>query len=218
VIYNITELKLHGSIDSLDEKGKSFTKKVIASAKNINYILSVKNEESYFEREDVLISDNYSPFERILSNTAQRFASFNEKIYFNHEKNSITFLKKLVNRDFTVKRDCYNFKWIITDEHKKIMGFDTKKAEGSYYNSVTNEALMVIAWYIPSIPLQSGPDIFMGLPGLIAQVELKGAVVTVKKIETPKNLEIQKLDDSKAMSQKEYEKLIMDLTQKFITD
>ncbi|MCF6295088.1 MAG: GLPGLI family protein, partial [Flavobacteriaceae bacterium] len=108
--------------------------------------------------------------------------------------------------------------WIIKDGNKKILGFDAKKAEGNYYDPVTNRELKVEAWFIPSIPIQSGPDIFMGLPGLIAEVDLKGAVITVKKIETNQNLEIEKLDDSKAITQQEYEDIIKNLTKKFIDD
>ena len=58
----------------------------------------------------------------------------------------------------------------------------------------------------------------MGLPGLIAEVNLKGAVVTAKNIEQCDDLEIEKIDDSKAMTQKEYEDLISRLNKKFIGD
>ena len=58
----------------------------------------------------------------------------------------------------------------------------------------------------------------MGLPGLIAEVYFKGAVVTAKNIEQCDDLEIEKIEDSKAMTQKEFEDLISRLTQKFVGD
>jgi len=218
VTYFIAELKLHGSIDNLDERGKRFTKQVIARSKDINYVLIANQNESYFERMDILKKGDDTPLEKIQSNMAQRFASFNEKTYANHKQDSIIFVRKLVGQDFIIKRDYINFNWIIKDDTKKIVGFDAKKAEGKYYNPVTNKELKVEAWFIPSIQLQSGPDIFMGLPGLIAEINIKGAVITVKKIEKNENFEIDKIDDSKAMSQQEYEDLIKDLTKKFIEE
>lgn len=216
VTYHISELKSQGSIDNLDERGKRFTKQVIARARNINYILVSNQNESYFEREDILSSEDDSPFNLMLSTTAEAFVSFHEAVYTNHEKDSIILVNHLVNQDFTVKRDFFNFNWIIKDDYKKILGFDVKKAEGSYFDPVINKEHEVEAWFIPTIPLQSGPDIFMGLPGLIAEVNLKGAVVTVKKIESNFDLDIEKIDSSNAMTQREYEDLIEKLTKKFI--
>jgi len=218
VTYFIAELKLHGSIDNLDERGKRFTKQVIARSKDINYVLIANQNESYFERMDILKKGDDTPLEKIQSNMAQRFASFNEKTYTNHKQDSIIFVRKLVGQDFIVKRAYFNFDWVIKNDTKKIVGFNAKKAVGKYYNPVLNKEFKVIAWFIPSIQLQSGPDIFMGLPGLIAEINIKGAIITAKKIEKNINFEIQKVNDSKAMSQQEYEDLIKDLTKKFIDD
>ncbi len=218
VTYYVVEPKVQGSTDGLDEKGKQLLKQMVANAKNVNYILTSSQEESYFEQEDILKKENNTPLERILSRSAQRFTSFHKMVYANHKEDSIIFVKNLVNQDFIVKRGYYNFNWILKKDNKKILGFDAKKAEGNYYNPVTNKELKVEAWFIPSIPLQSGPDIFMGLPGLIAEVNLKGALVTVKKIEPNQNFDIERPEDSKAMTQQEYEDLIKGLTEKFIDD
>lgn len=218
VTYYISEIKLQGSIDNLDEKGKRFTNQIIEHAKDVNYILIANNNNSYFESEDVLGKESDSPQKNILSRMAKRFASFNKKVYANHNEDNIVFVRNLVNQDFTVKRDYFDFNWVLKEETKKILGFDAKKAEGNYYDSVKNEELKIEVWFIPSIPLQSGPDIFMGLPGLIAEVNLKGAVVSAKKIEPNVNLEIEKVDDTKAMTQQEYENLIKRLTKKYIDD
>lgn len=214
VTYYIAELKLQGSIDNLDERGKRLTKQVIDYSKGVNYILIASQDDSYFESEDILRIENDSPLDDILSRMAKRFTSFNKMVYADHNQDSIVFVRNIVNQDFTVKRNYFNFNWTLTKETKKILGFDAKKAEGNYYDPVTNKELKVEAWFIPSIPLQSGPDIFMGLPGLIAEVNLNGAVVTMKKIEPNLNLDIKKLDGSKAMNQKEYEDLIKNLTDK----
>ncbi len=216
VTYNISEIKLQGSIDNLDEKGKRITKQVSDKAKDVHYTLISNKDSSYFQLENTLRKESDSPLDDMLSRMAKRFPSFNKKVYTNHNENTIIFVRNLINQDFLVERDCYDFNWIIRDESKKILGLVAKKAEGNYYDPVTNEELKVEAWFVPSIPLQSGPDIFNGLPGLIAEVNLKGAVVSVISMEPNMILKIEKMDAAKAMTQEEYENLIINLTKKYI--
>lgn len=215
VTYYVVKTKIHGSIDDLDENGKELFKRMVDYTKSVNYILTANQTESFFEREDVLEKESDSPIEQILSKSAQRFTSFNDKVYNNRHEDSIVFVRNIVNKDFTVKRNYFDFNWILKDDVKKILGFDAMKAEGTYNHPVTNKVLIVEAWYIPSIPLQYGPDIFNGLPGLIAEVDLQGTIVTMKKIDQIKNSDIEKIDDSKAMTQQEFENLIKGLNKKF---
>lgn len=217
VTYYISEIKLHGSMDNMDEKAKRFTEQVISRAKDVNYILTTSNDYSYFESENILSKVNEYSQENMQLILAKRFASFNEKVYTNHKKDTIVFIRNLGGENSIVKRKSCVFNWVIKKEIKKILGLDSVKAQGSYYDALTNKEVKVEAWFFPSIPLQSGPDIFMELPGLIAEISLAGAVVTVKKIEPITNKDIQRVDDSKAMSQQEYENLIGNLTKKMDT-
>jgi GLPGLI family protein len=216
VTYNISEIKLQGSIDNLDEKGKRITKQVSDKAKDVHYTLISNKDNSYFELENTLRKESDSPLDDMLSRMAKRFPSFNKKVYTNHNENTIIFVRNLMNQDFLVERDCYNFNWIIKGESKSILGLVVKKAEGNYYDPVTEEELKVEAWFVPSIPLQSGPDIFNGLPGLIAEVNLKGAVVSVISIEPNMILKTEEMDTAKAMTQEEYESLLKSLTKKYM--
>lgn len=215
VTYHIAEPKLQGSTEGADEATMQFLKQMMDYAKTINYILIANQEESYFQLEEGLRKGNDTPLNRILLNSAKRFSSFHEKLYVNYNEDHVVFVKNLINKDFTVKTSPHNFNWNLKEDSKKILGFDAKKAEGTYHDPVKNKDIKVEAWFVPSIPLQSGPDIFMGLPGLIAEVHLRGAVVTMKKIEPNQTLEIKKIDASKAMSQQEYEEIIKSLTKKF---
>jgi|GEM_PF-961509 len=215
VTYSVVETKIQGSLDNLDNNSKRLYQQIGDYIKNANYILIANPEESFFEQEEALKKESDSPLEHILSRSVQRFTSFNEMVYAKHNVDSIVFARNILNQDFTVKREYFNFNWILKKETRKILNFNVMKAEGSYYHPVTNKELKVEAWYIPSIPIQSGPDIFMGLPGLIAEVNLHGAVVRVKKIEKNVNLKIEKVDDLKAISQQEFEYLIKSLNKKF---
>jgi len=80
------------------------------------------------------------------------------------------------------------YHWKITDETKTINGFKVRKAvtesieiakgEPSYYGKV-------YAWFTEEIPIPVGPERYVGLPGLILEIEYENTNVktTVKSIE-----------------------------------
>ena len=161
ITYGISEIKLRRPIDSLNERSKNFTKKIIDRSKDVNYTLIINKENSHFEEEETLSIESDSRMESLYYKAVKLFANFNEEVYANHKDKKIVFTKNLVSEDFTVKRDYYDFSWVIKDDHKKILGFTARKATGNYYYPVTNEELEVEAWFIPAISLQSRSMIFI---------------------------------------------------------
>ncbi len=55
--------------------------------------------------------------------------------------------------------------WKLENEEKNIIGYKCKKATGQY------RGRNYIAWYAEEIPINNGPYIFEGLPGLILEAE-----------------------------------------------
>ncbi|MBB4118472.1 GLPGLI family protein [Mesonia hippocampi] len=218
ITYAITSIKSQKDINEASDRIKSFYKQVVEYTRNINYTLVVNKKESYFENSDFLTNTNNTPLDDILKKSALRFPNFNENVYVNYLDDYIVFTKKLLGKDFTIKQVPCNFNWDIKKDTRKILGLNVKKAEGFYFNPVLKEKIKVIAWFAPSIPLQSGPDIFMGLPGLIMEVDLKGAIVTVKKIEQIKSGQIKPEKTKNILTQEEYEKQIKALNKKFLDE
>ncbi len=58
-----------------------------------------------------------------------------------------------------------NVSWTIHKERQVIQGIDCIKASGSYGGRNYH------AWFAPSIPINDGPYVFRGLPGLIVKIE-----------------------------------------------
>ncbi len=93
-----------------------------------------------------------------------------------------------------------DYKWEITNETKTIMGYTVRKAiansieipkdRESYYGKV-------IAWFTEEIPIPVGPDRYVGLPGLILEVEYENTNMKtmVKKIEFNPNTELKDISE-----------------------
>lgn len=216
ITYHISETIPSIPREKMEPRIRQVSEQINAYAKNVHFILRINNNHSFFEMENSLDKTNDSYHDKMLFSMARTAPSFNKEVYADYNESSIVFIRNLATKDYTVKRDFYDFNWQIEEETKQILGLEARKAKGNYIQPSTHEEMDVEAWFIPTISLQSGPDIFMGLPGLIAEVHLKQAVVTAIKIESNSNLEIKKIKDSKAMSQQELEELIIDLTEKYL--
>lgn len=216
VTYKIENPTIAGSLEDQHEQLKRLTNKIMEYTKTIKYVLLVNQKESIFEEEEFLVKGTKDPLEDIYAKGAKLFASFKTQLYANYVDNTIIFSKNLLNQEFVVKREPYNFNWEIKDATKRILGFQARKAEGKYFDPVKDKEINLEAWFVPAIPLQSGPDIYMGLPGLIMELHLPRAVVKAKKIEEVQDITIEKPDEKGAMTQQEYEDLLLRLNKKFI--
>ncbi|WP_312078297.1 GLPGLI family protein [Chryseobacterium sp.] len=57
-----------------------------------------------------------------------------------------------------------NFKWKLSKETKQIEGYHCQKATLNYSDRTWE------AWFTKEIPIQQGPYVFSGLPGMIVQI------------------------------------------------
>ncbi len=81
------------------------------------------------------------------------------------------FIENIIYKSIqTVYRDIYSIKiteklnWAILPEKSKIANFDVQKATVNYGGRKWT------AWFTTEIPIQDGPYIFNGLPGLIVEI------------------------------------------------
>ena len=126
---------------------------------------------------------------------------------------------KSFDKTYTIKDKLTEYKWQLTRETKKLIGFDVKKA-----TAIVDSTTTVTAWYAPSIAIKDGPGIYNGLPGLILEVEIKNSknkgiesstiratevkeVPNLKPIEKPKDKNTITNEEYKALSEKAMERL-----------
>lgn len=104
-----------------------------------------------------------------------------------------------------------NFRDFRLKEEKKE---DKKEAEKSTNFMDSFEApkeIPITAWYAPEIPINQGPENYWGLPGLILEVSDGKTVILCSKIvmNTKEKTEIKAPKTGKAISQKEYDEIVM---------
>ena len=126
---------------------------------------------------------------------------------------------KSFDKTYTIKDKLTEYKWQLTRETKKLIGFDVKKA-----TAIVDSTTTVTAWYAPSIAIKDGPGIYNGLPGLILEVEIKNSknkgiesstiratevkeVPNLKPIEKPKDKNTITNEEYKALNEKAMERL-----------
>ncbi len=83
--------------------------------------------------------------------------------------------------------------WKITDSHRKISGFNCRKAIWQ-----ANDSTRIYAWYCDEIMVSSGPESFNGLPGLILGLATEdgGVIYFAKQIELTRQ-DVQQLAPAK---------------------
>ena len=94
--------------------------------------------------------------------------------------NNYYFIKKNMQEqrimgDDTIKAKWQpDYHWTITDETKIINGFTVRKAVANSIEIDPNKPSYfgkVYAWFTEEIPIPAGPDRYVGLPGLILEIE-----------------------------------------------
>ncbi|MDK2773280.1 MAG: GLPGLI family protein [Flavobacterium sp.] len=127
--------------------------------------------------------------------------------YCNQSKNLIVSKSFVSKKEYHyVSQDSIEIKWNITNEQKRISGYNCFKATGVYGDR------NYIAWYTPEIPTNFGPWKLHGLNGLIISVEdeSKEILFTLKRV--VKNNEEKEIDilDKKLVSLKKYYQRVVD--------
>lgn len=131
----------------------------------IIYFLDVKNQESIFRSDKFRKGDSLKNKRGYGNQADMQFNNQQLYIYKNYDKNEVNkyVFVPFVEPKYKLKIK-ENLIWNITNEKNKIGKFDCQKAETNYGGRKW------IAWFTNEIPLQDGPYIFRGLPGLIVEI------------------------------------------------
>ena len=165
------------------------------------------------------VSDNNSEME-----ISQETAGMNltiklvepDEFVFTDMKNRIKIeQREFMSRTFLIQSSIDTIKWKITGNQKEILGYNCLEAE------LAGAEKKTVAWFAPEIPIQTGPDGFTGLPGLILSVNVDNGnrILTAGKIDfkeiDPK--EISKPKKGKKVTLQEFDKIVEEKTKELDT-
>jgi GLPGLI family protein len=181
----VYKVEPHNFIENkeLNSKVKSVIEQAIKSARRDRYFLIANDKHSYFNNSQNMEIDFGSELDKVYDKVGKLITAFNKNVYNHYKKDKILFTRNLINNDYHVEGKPYKFNWELKEESKTILGYQAKKATGVYYDIIRNKEFEIIAWFIPSIPIPAGPDIYFGLPGLVGEVHLRKAIVKMESIE-----------------------------------
>ena len=213
VIYkgNLNQKYIDSILKDLETKDipmshKKFSIDAYHNATDIELILKFKDQKSYYYYKPNLETENgFNTAEGIISTMAY---------YNDNTSDRIIELNRYVG-NISHK----SLKWKLTNKTKKI---------GNYlcYQAIATEELYnrqgffysekVIAWFNPEIPLNFGPKFYIGLPGLVLEIQKKQFSITATKINLNPSKEVTfkvpKIDKviTKEESYKRYKEMIED--------
>ncbi|HBS12548.1 MAG TPA: hypothetical protein DEO36_08410, partial [Flavobacteriaceae bacterium] len=171
---------------------------------------------SYQKEYTLLVSNGISKYMRRQNKekieTTQGYKIYFQKDYYDwyyDSKNKKIIQQKYLDDDKIgiAKWNANDFKWILKNQFEEINGYKVQKAiSKAYIGGVADHPYGdVIAWFAPEIPLDSGPERYYGLPGLILKIEFTGrsATCTLKELFFDKIEKIDIPNKGKVITKKE---------------
>jgi GLPGLI family protein len=124
-----------------------------------------------------------------------------QKVYYDFDKKQKLKQVEYLTRFFLVNSEIEAVPWKLGSEKKRVLEYTCMNA------TMTMDDQEIVAWFCPEIPVQLGPSVFGGLPGLILAVERNGEtayVATSVKLAPPADEVMIKPDKGTRVSVEEF--------------
>ncbi|NVO11775.1 MAG: GLPGLI family protein [Bacteroidales bacterium] len=140
------------------------------------------------------------------ANVLIKIAEPNE-IIFSDLKSKINFeQREFMTRTFLIETKTDTAQWKLTGNQKSIMEHNCLEAE------LIGAKRKTMAWFTPEIPISTGPDGYVGLPGLILAMDIDNGkiiynaqVINLKEIDSSL---LVKPSEGKKVTRKEFNKIV----------
>ncbi|MFD2564210.1 GLPGLI family protein [Aquimarina rubra] len=185
------------------------------------YTLQFNKIESVYKEEERLGTPQPATGVRVM--VAGSGAS--DILYKNNKEERFVAQRDMLGKLFLVKDSLTKLNWKLENETKKIGNYTCYKATAkrteqrsrsvSFNNSEENQEveeveITITAWYTPEIPINNGPSVFWGLPGLIMEVNDGQQSMLCNKIvlNPKKKVEIIPPGKGKVVSETKFEEIL----------
>jgi len=180
VLFIVTSSHSQINADFVIEYGVSFNGLAIDTANIIDedvkkYFLKSENDAKRLLKSDRTLAilnyyseTNTATFKRVemmdVDDQESMYLAMSGVVEIQHDinKNIILYHKKQINTN--------DIEWEITEEYKNIIGYSCQKAITIHTNPNGTQK-KIVAWFATEIPMPTGPFMYVGLPGLILEVD-----------------------------------------------
>jgi GLPGLI family protein len=179
--------------------------KNISDLDNVEYKLIFNKNKSYFYNVEIMNENDDN-----LSNMIKNIVIQSQyKFIFNFSSDTITKQTEYDGVKYLIKTHKDSLNWQLIDEKRKIGNYTCFKAttfnKKKYPSGVKKE--LVTAWYCKDILVKSGPNRYVGLPGLIIQLQEGRKVFNLEKIKFNKKEKKIKPLKGEIVTETEFEKI-----------
>ena len=125
-----------------------------------------------------------------------------DNFYVNFRDKKISDKREFFGKDFLIDRPYDAYAWKLIPEMREIKGYACMKATSK--DAKDNE---ITAWYTLSVPVPGGPAGYVGLPGLILEVETKGLKIEMTELVLQDDVIIKVPTKGKKVSAEKFQKI-----------
>ena len=168
VTYNATLLKSQNQLNLDTIKSSIRAKKMLSdllyNKNTLEYTLKFNENKSIFEKKKQL---------EIKKNILLEVRLGKGSFYYDREFNDLIYRRETYGETFLISYP--ETEWKVTNETKKINGYLCGKAITTIVeNSRVKRTSTIIAWFAFDLPYNFGPNQFIGLPGLVLELNYIG--------------------------------------------
>lgn len=131
--------------------------------------------------------------------------NFEDTYYKNLEEDKVYVSREMLEKQYGYLEPNIPIKWNLTEDSKEFLGYTVQKAT-TYFAGRS-----YIAWFTLEIPLNDGPYVFYGLPGLIVELydEKKHYHFKMQSIEKLEKSKVWIIPEYNKVSKEEFRKLVI---------
>lgn len=189
--------------DEIPENLRAFVPKEQKSQK----VLYFNADQSLYENAKQVKEEEAEEYEQGGVKIRMQHNKPDEKIFVDFGTKEKVEQRDLMGRLFLVKDKADAIKWKFTGRQKKILDMSCEEAlTGEGKDTVT-------AWYTTMVPVPGGPKSFMGLPGMILELNI-GSTVNIKATATDfaeeVSAKIKQPTKGKSVTEEQFNKLSLE--------
>lgn len=202
----------------ISEKNFKFLNLVKQEVNDLHILLYFKNENAVFRTKEIMGLDDKK---QIVRDIAKLRFGVENTYHYNINDKTIIRENEFDGKYYNITSKFSNVEWNLSNESKIINSYmcfkaTTNKVFKDRKGNLINQN--IVAWYAPKIPLPLGPKNYVGLPGLIFELNEGGnKIFYLTEINLkPKKVILEKPKKGEILSEKEYSELVSGSYSKFL--